>query len=133
MSVTDEAPAGDRGATPAGAPAKRRHTARNAAIAVGIVMVALIALLATRGTNEPISSKIVGQAAPAFSGETIDGKTFNLANHRGEWVLVNFFATWCVPVPARASGAGEVRQRAQRRPGAGRERRLRQRSDRRHP
>src|SRR6478609_4471669 len=97
MSVTDEAPSGDGAPTPSGAPAKRRHTARNAAIAVGVVMVALIALLATRGTNEPISSKIVGQAAPGFSGETTDGSTFTLANHRGEWVLVNFFATWCVP------------------------------------
>jgi len=96
MSVTDEAPAGDGGSR-SGAPVKRRHTARNAAIAVGVVMVALIALLATRGTNEPISSKIVNQAAPTFSGETTDGTTFNLANHRGEWVLVNFFATWCVP------------------------------------
>ena len=80
MSVTDEAASSDGAPTPSGAPAKRRHTARNAAIAVGVVMVALIALLATRGTNEPISSKIVGQAAPAFSGETIDGSTFTLAN-----------------------------------------------------
>ena len=39
----------------------------------------------------------MGQAAPPFSGETIDGSPFTLANHRGEWVLVNFFATWCVP------------------------------------
>jgi DsbE subfamily thiol:disulfide oxidoreductase len=90
MSVTDESPAG-------ATPARRRHTARNGAIAVGIVMVALIVLLATRGTNQPLSSKIVNQAAPGFTGETIDGKQFSLTNHRGEWVLVNFFATWCGP------------------------------------
>jgi cytochrome c biogenesis protein CcmG/thiol:disulfide interchange protein DsbE len=71
--------------------------ARNAAIAVGLVLVALIALLATRGTSKPISSQIVGQAAPDFAGETLDGSTFRMANHRGEWVLVNYFATWCTP------------------------------------
>ena len=80
-------------------PATRRGSrlARNAAIVVGLVLVALIALLATRGTSRPISSRIVGQAAPDFTGATLDGSPFRMANHRGEWVLVNFFATWCTP------------------------------------
>jgi cytochrome c biogenesis protein CcmG/thiol:disulfide interchange protein DsbE len=88
VSVTGEAPP---------SPARTRHTARNAATVVGVVLVALIALLATRGTSEPVSSKILGQAAPDFTGQTLDGETFSLSQHRGEWVLVNFFATWCVP------------------------------------
>jgi cytochrome c biogenesis protein CcmG/thiol:disulfide interchange protein DsbE len=69
--------------------------ARNAAIIVGVFLVGFIALLATRGANTPISSQIVGQAAPNFTGETLDGTKFDLAMHRGEWVVVNFFATWC--------------------------------------
>lgn len=89
MSVTDQ--------SPSGAPPRRSHAARNGAIVVGIVMVALIVLLATRGTSQSVSSKKVGQAAPDFSGQTLDGAPFRLANHRGEWVLVNFFATWCGP------------------------------------
>lgn len=79
------------------APRGGSKLARNAAIVVGLVLIALIALLATRGTSKPISSQIVGQAAPDFSGQTLDGSTFRMANHRGEWVLVNFFATWCTP------------------------------------
>ena len=71
--------------------------ARNSAIVVGLVLVAFIALLATRGTSTPISSRIVGQAAPDFSGTTLDGSRWVMANHRGEWVVVNFFATWCTP------------------------------------
>lgn len=71
--------------------------ARNAAIVVGVILVGFIVLLATRGTSTPISSRIVGQAAPDFSGETLDGSTWTMANHRGEWVVVNFFATWCTP------------------------------------
>lgn len=73
------------------------HLARNASIVVGVVLVVLIALLATRGTSTSITSRIVGQAAPEFSGTTLDGSTWVMANHRGEWVVVNFFATWCTP------------------------------------
>ncbi len=52
MSVTDEsAPAGPDGSGPSSASGRPRHTARNAAIVVGVVMVALIVLLATRGTG----------------------------------------------------------------------------------
>jgi cytochrome c biogenesis protein CcmG/thiol:disulfide interchange protein DsbE len=88
VSVTDEAPSRS---------ARSSKTARNAAIVVGVVLVAFIALLATRGTSEPVESRIVGQAAPEITGQTLDGETFQLSSHRGEWVLVNFFATWCTP------------------------------------
>jgi thiol-disulfide isomerase/thioredoxin len=43
------------------------------------------------------------QAAPAdkefpkLEVATIDGKTFDLAAQRGQWVVVNFWATWCGP------------------------------------
>ncbi|MBX7084304.1 MAG: TlpA family protein disulfide reductase [Nannocystaceae bacterium] len=35
--------------------------------------------------------------APALVGKTLDGASFNLAEHRGEVVLVNVWATWCAP------------------------------------
>jgi len=34
---------------------------------------------------------------PALSIATLDGKTFDLGAHRGHWVIVNFWATWCSP------------------------------------
>lgn len=34
---------------------------------------------------------------PALVVTTLDGKTFDLAAHRGQWVIVNFWATWCSP------------------------------------
>lgn len=74
---------------------RSRGSIRVASILVGLVAVALVALLATRGTSRPIASQIVGQAAPNFSGVTLDGSTYELSRHRGEWVVVNFFATWC--------------------------------------
>jgi thiol-disulfide isomerase/thioredoxin len=36
-------------------------------------------------------------AKPGLSIATLDGKTFDLAAHRGHWVIVNFWATWCSP------------------------------------
>ncbi len=73
------------------------HLARNSAVVVGLVLVAFVVFLATRGANEPLSSKMVGQAAPTFTGTTTTGETFDLARYRGEWVVVNFFQTTCVP------------------------------------
>lgn len=34
---------------------------------------------------------------PSLKVETFDGKTFDLSEHRGRWVVVNFWATWCTP------------------------------------
>ena len=36
-------------------------------------------------------------AKPELSIKTLDGKPFNLADHKGNWVILNFWATWCSP------------------------------------
>ncbi|MET1160989.1 MAG: redoxin family protein [Pseudoxanthomonas sp.] len=44
--------------------------------------------------------KEAGQATaeiPALKIETVAGTTYELAAHRGKWVVVNFWATWCAP------------------------------------
>ena len=36
-------------------------------------------------------------AQPSLKVTTLDGTPFDLAAQRGHWVIVNFWATWCVP------------------------------------
>ena len=43
---------------------------------------------------------LAGLAAPAahaFEVTDTDGKRHRLADYRGKWVVVNFWATWCTP------------------------------------
>lgn len=65
--------------------------------AVLVVLAAFVAVLATGGDDDGVRSTLIGQPAPAIAGETIDGGTYDLADQQGEFVVVNFFATWCVP------------------------------------
>jgi thiol-disulfide isomerase/thioredoxin len=34
---------------------------------------------------------------PVLKVGTVDGPAYELAAHRGKWVVVNFWATWCAP------------------------------------
>lgn len=39
----------------------------------------------------------IGQPAPAFTINTIDGKKVSLADFKGKYVLLDFWASWCQP------------------------------------
>ena len=34
---------------------------------------------------------------PVLAMQDVEGQPFDLAAHRGQWVVVNFWATWCAP------------------------------------
>ena len=69
-----------------------------AASVVGVVMALLVVLLFTREPAEdrPSIATVEGKMAPSLDGNALIGEPFDIgANDR--WLLVNFFATWCVP------------------------------------
>lgn len=47
----------------------------------------------------PINERV---AAPDITGETLDGKPFNLADYKGKVVPLNIWASWCAPCRAEA-------------------------------
>ncbi|ALM40830.1 TlpA family protein disulfide reductase [Streptomyces albidoflavus] len=46
--------------------------------------------------------------APAIGGETLDGATFDLADHKGKVVVVNVWGSWCAPCRAEAPNLVKV-------------------------
>ena len=76
-----------------------RKTVRWIALGLTALSLGLWAVLATSppATTRLATSPLMGKAAPSPAARTIDGETFRLSNLRGKWVVVNFFATWCVP------------------------------------
>ncbi len=73
---------------------------RTAAVVVGVVAVLLLGLLTfevVAGDDDGVRSGLVGRAAPAVVGTATNGEVVDIDRWRGDWVLVNFFATWCVP------------------------------------
>ena len=59
---------------------------------------------ASKPATTPAATPAPAATRPAGIGEvpklavtTLDGKTFDLAEQRGQWVVVNYWATWCGP------------------------------------
>ena len=54
---------------------------------------------AQKGDPDVVGIKI-GNIAPDFELETLDGKTKKLSDYRGKPAMLNFWATWCPPCKA---------------------------------
>jgi cytochrome c biogenesis protein CcmG, thiol:disulfide interchange protein DsbE len=80
-------------------PARRRRVAPFVALAVAVVLAGLFVVLAGSDStrDETAATPLLDQPAPEAIGELADGSPFDLARRKGEWVVVNFFQSDCVP------------------------------------
>ena len=84
---------------------RRGHLARWLAGAVLLVLVVVGIVLATRTPQEAteVQSPLLGHDAPAFTGVSLtDGTPVSLHSLRGHYVVLNFFASWCIPCQQEA-------------------------------
>jgi len=44
-----------------------------------------------------VSNELEGTPAPAFKLQSLDGQTYDLAALKGSPVVLNYWATWCIP------------------------------------
>jgi len=52
---------------------------------------------ATAAATAPPADPEARPERPGLRVETVDHGTFDLAEQRGRWVVINFWATWCAP------------------------------------
>jgi thiol-disulfide isomerase/thioredoxin len=63
----------------------------------------MLLLLAGCGPSDPQPASAPTAATPTselargFTLATLDGESVSLSDYRGQWVLLNFWATWCPP------------------------------------
>jgi cytochrome c biogenesis protein CcmG/thiol:disulfide interchange protein DsbE len=70
------------------------------AITVGCITALLVAVLATSkdaSKTTIAASPLQDKPAPEIRGPTLGGGNGALSAFKGKWVLINFFASWCVP------------------------------------
>jgi cytochrome c biogenesis protein CcmG/thiol:disulfide interchange protein DsbE len=78
---------------------RRRRLAPFAAAGVGLVIVALLWVLAQAepGGTTSADSPLLGRPAPGVVSTTTTDRPFDLSRRKGSWVVLNFFNSTCVP------------------------------------
>ncbi len=74
---------------------------------------ALASLLLLTGAAAPVTTEAEAPAsAVAFELKRLDGGTLDIASLRGQWVVLNYWATWCAPCRKEIPDLSELHLRA---------------------
>ena len=80
------------------APRPRSRLVLYTSLGVAALIGVFIAVLAAAQPSSNSTSPLIGKPAPPISGKALNGNaSYTLTQFSGEWVLVNFSASWCTP------------------------------------
>lgn len=95
---------------------RRRTSVLVAVVVTGLVAAGAVAVLTWDGGDDPATLTLreypAGErpAAPPIRGELLEGGTLDLAELRGEVVVLNVWASWCAPCRAETADLEQVYQ-----------------------
>ena len=56
-----------------------------------------VVLAGSKPSEDSAETNLMGEPAPTATGSLMDGASFDLARRKGDWVVLNFFQSSCIP------------------------------------
>ena len=104
-----QAPAVDLVAEPSDSRPRRSLRGKVIAVVAALVFVLLIGVVLKAGSMAPLASDPSGQPAPTFTLPALDGDgSISLGDFKGKPIVLNFWASWCVPCKQEAPVLAEA-------------------------
>ena len=77
---------------------RSRRVAPFVALAAAVLIAGLFVVFArSEPAEDSAQTALMGRTAPDATGTTLDGAAFDLARRKGDWVVLNFFQSTCIP------------------------------------